>query len=222
MCRFALIKQNKFQKTNLLNKFVDFAERSRTLDGDRQGDGMGISYLDEKENWITKKSLKPIWKERKLLGNIPASRIYLVHARSASFAKQKGDIEFNQPFTSRKYAYVFNGFLSGVKIKEKLPGTIGAQKIWHLMQKYLDSNDPLSALNEVKAYILPHTRELLGMNIGLCDGENIYATCNYNEDRTNQKYYQLHHKSTSDTHIISSDPVTNNMHVLKNGQTIRL
>ena len=39
----------------------------------------------------------------------PETTRMLIHARSASFEKDKDNIDFNQPFLNSEYAFVFNG-----------------------------------------------------------------------------------------------------------------
>src|SRR3989339_1821617 len=99
MCRFLLVKsKNKIKPEKLLTKFSKMVEKSRAYDGDWQGDGWGISWLDKNNNWQVKKSLQPIWKEEVEFNKFPPTKIFCIHARSASFAKHKGIIKYNEPF----------------------------------------------------------------------------------------------------------------------------
>ena len=137
MCRFLLVKfKNKTSPADVLNSFAKMSEQSRTLDGDWQGDGWGVSWKDDKGEWQTTKSLSPIWMDKGVFPEIPPTSMLAVHARSASFPSQKGIIEFNQPFVEGGMAFVINGFLRGVNLKN-INGTIGAQKIWNLLKEEL-------------------------------------------------------------------------------------
>ena len=222
MCRFLLLKQKEARYPNAIDKFISVTQESRTLDGDTQKDGMGITYLDKKNNWVTYKSLNPIWEEIDLISSIPASRFYLVHARSATFSSQVGNIDFNQPYTNKKYAYAFNGHLSGVRIPKKLKGTIGAQKLWNLLNQHLEKYTPEKALKEYTAYVNSHTKQIFGMNVGFSDKENIYACCNFLPNVINPDYYRLCYISTKKFSIISSDKLMTGMKICKHEEQIKL
>ena len=79
----------------------------------------------------------PIWTEIDAIQHLPPTRHLLVHARSASFAHHKGNITYSQPYVCAPYAFVFNGFLKGVRLPRRVPGAIGAEKIWSLVQEQL-------------------------------------------------------------------------------------
>src|SRR3989344_4992469 len=145
MCRFLLVKSKKLIKPQkLLLQFAQMAKKSRALDGDWQGDGWGVAYKNQK--WEIHKSLNPIWQDENTFNKFPKTDLFLVHARSASFPKDRGVIEFNQPFIYKNYAFVFNGLLRGVRLPMKVSGRIGAEKIWFLLKKYLGRYPTAEAL----------------------------------------------------------------------------
>ena len=71
----------------------------------------------------------------------------------SSIPNQKGKIEYNQSYISGDYCFVFNGMLRGIRIKKKVEGEIGAQKIWSLLQKKLRSKKPERALKKLHEFL---------------------------------------------------------------------
>lgn len=219
MCRFLLIKYREPQKPGLLLKeFAKACEKSRTPDGDRQEDGWGICFKDKDASWILRKSIKPIWEETDLLLNMPESHLFILHARSSSFASQKRNIEFNQPFIDKSYAFVFNGYLKGVNFNHSLKGKIGSQKIWNWLRSYLEIMTPEKALFTLFRECQNRARSITALNLGLCDGRNIYGMCYY---ETNPEYYSLHFFETGDFSCLCSEKILpSEGKVLKPGEII--
>jgi predicted glutamine amidotransferase len=175
MCRFLLVKANTpIQPKSMLDKFADMAEKSKAPDGDWQGDGWGVAWIDEAGSWRTYTSLLPVWKDRGSFVQLPETQMFVAHARSASFPQHKGILAFNQPYISGKYAFVFNGLLRGVSLSN-IPGRIGAEKIWYLIQQELKKNNPQEALETVRDLLLKNSKEIIALNIGLSTMENIYS-----------------------------------------------
>jgi len=177
------------------------AHTSKAPDGDRQGDGWGVAWLNEENQWQVKKSLSPVWQETEIFETFPQTSLLVAHARSASFSHHKGVIEFNQPYISENYAFVFNGMLRGVTLSN-FPGKIGAEKIWYLLQRKLAQNDPPAALEKVKQILMHHSREIVALNIGLATTGNMYAL---NYFTRNPEYYILHRWKTEHVEIICSE-----------------
>jgi predicted glutamine amidotransferase len=187
----------------LLARFAEMAQKSKALDGDWQGDGYGVAWLDEQNKWQVKKSLSPIWEEIQNLDNLPETGMFLAHARSASFPQHKGVIEFNQPYILGEYAFVFNGLLKGVSLPN-IPGKIGAEKIWSLLQKELESNDPQEALERTRQLLINSAQEIVALNVGLATKENMYFLNHFTK---HPEYYSLHEWSEDETRIICSEPL---------------
>lgn len=222
MCRFLLIKSDLQIKPNeILKQFAGMVKKSRTLDGDRQDDGWGISWINNNKKWQIFKSIKPIWEDFEAFNNFPPTNMFAVHARSASFVKDKGNIDYNQPFIDQSYSFVFNGFLKGVRLSsEEIPGKIGAQKIWYLLRKFLNETKPLLALKKIKKILIDNSNEVQALNIGLADRENIYALCYYSK---HPNYYQLQYGNTSKLKIVSSEKFGNfNFQSIKKNKVVRL
>lgn len=206
MCRFLLLNaQTPIQPAGLFHAFADMAQHS-TSAGDRvwQGDGWGVSWLDSNQRWQLHKSLQPIWADRTGFATLPASRRLVVHARSASFPQHKAQIDYNQPYQYDQYAFVFNGLLRGVKLPQRVAGTIGAQKIWRLLQHYLVTQPPVEALQQLRQTLLTHSQAIKALNIGLADSNGCYAFCTF---ATNPTYYTLQIHRSAELQMICSEPL---------------
>lgn len=203
MCRFLLYKSNRLTKPEkILRLFANMAKNSQALDGDWQGDGWGISWLDNKNCWQTTKSQNPIWNDMNKFSSIPVNKLFVIHARSASFPQHKDNVNYNQPYVNNNYVFVFNGLLKGVRIKSDKNSEIGAQKIWSLLQNILKTHPPLVALNKLKQILLNNSEKIQALNIGLSDKKNLYSLCYFS---SNPDYYQLHYFSKNNTNIICSE-----------------
>lgn len=206
MCRFALVRselQEKPEKT--LRDFADMAKKSKALDGDWQGDGWGIAWLQDGE-WKEYKSLKPVWEDRDSFASFPKTNMFLVHARSASFPKDKGIIAFNQPYIYKQYAFVFNGLLQGVRLS--VPGRIGAEKIWYLLKKNLDQDSPVVALQKTAELLRCNSRKINALNVGFSDQNKFYSFCYYT---INPEYYNLQYAHLENTEILCSEQIGNHL-----------
>jgi len=205
MCRFLLMKAHTaISPVALLQSFADMAQQSHGADGVWQGDGWGITWLDGEERWQLHKSLAPIWLDRTGFTALPASRLFLVHARSASFPHHKDVIDYNQPYHDEQYAFVFNGLLRGVKLPQRVAGQIGAQKIWRLLQNYLTTQPPVAALTQLHTTLVAHTQEVKALNIGLMDKNGGYTFCSF---ATNPDYYTLQSHRSAKLQMICSEPL---------------
>ena len=210
MCRFMMISSPvPADKSPILEEFARKSQNSRPYDGDWQGDGWGISWLSgtnngDSRNWQSYSSLRPIWEESGRFDQFPPSEIYLVHARSASFPEHKGVSAYNQPFVNRPFSFVFNGLVRGMRSPKPLPGDIGSQKIWGLLQEYLEIMDPPEALRTLQEIVIRSAREVQALNIGLSDGKNLFGLCLYSRY---PEYYSLHVCRRPGLEIISSEPL---------------
>lgn len=205
MCRFLMVKSSTpLPAQGILEKFAFMAENSRTPDGDRQGDGWGAAWLDGRKNWRVCKSARSIWEDLGLVDIIPASPIFLVHARSASFPHHKDAPDFSQPFIRGSYGFVFNGLLQGVSVPFPVPGRIGSQKIWALLSRQLKEHDPVTSLTLVEELLKKNSRRIQALNIGLCDRTHIHASCRYDGGGA---YYQLYFHESAALKMISSEPL---------------
>jgi predicted glutamine amidotransferase len=226
MCRILLIKTSKPEsQTELLEKFASMCEQSKAPDGDWQGDGFGISWLDESQNWQIVKSTEPIWNERAMIEKVPKSKIIVAHARSATFKSQMldGDTSYNQPYTNEDFSFVFNGHLEGVKLSRKIDGKTGAEKIWNLLNEKLVKSNPAKSLGEILAERENDTKKIHAMNIGISDKINIYGLCRYEPNDILPDYHKLRYYSDENIKIICSEPIGDyQFSYLKNSEIIIL
>lgn len=206
MCRFLIARSPApFLPAELMTAFAEMVEASRAPDGDRQKDGWGIGWIDQNRRWQVHKSIHPIWEDGEFFFCIPASRIFLVHARSASFPGQQVNPAYNQPFVMGAYGFVFNGLLQGVSLPVPVSGEIGSQKIWTLLSKKLLRLPPVLSLEETARYLSQHSRRIQALNIGLCDQTNFYMFSRF-EDSTD--YYRLWFHDSLPLKLVCSEPLS--------------
>lgn len=192
MCRFLLFRsENKNKPEKYLTRFAAMCKKSRTPEGDKQEDGWGITWK-ENNSWKLRKSLLPIWEDKKVFSKIPSTDLFMVHARSAGFSNQKGNLNYNQPYLADSLSFVFNGMIRGVRLPVPLDGEIGAQKIFSLLKKETDKNTPEKALLAVLKTLTEHSQKIEGMNIGLVKDDKFYLLCEYyiNKDYFTVRYFQ--------------------------------
>ena len=202
MCRFLMVKSIlAVQPGAVLERFADMAESSRAPDGDWQGDGWGIAWLENNCVWQLKKSLRPIWEDKEEFSRIPAVSRFLVHARSASFAAHKDKLAYNQPFIHNPYAFVFNGLLKGVAFTHPVPGRVGAQKIWSLLIDLIAKLPAEESLPRLKLLLEKNSREIQALNIGLAAPDKFYA---YSCFSAYPEYYRLQFFSSRSLTMLSS------------------
>ena len=184
-----------------------------------QGDGWGVCWLNDCNEWETFKSLSPIWEDLEKFEEFPKSQIFLVHARSSTFEKDKGNIEFNQPFVDKEIAFVFNGEIRGVKGIE-VPGKIGSQKIFNLIKNYLKNYTIENSILKTKEKILKHSKEIRALNLGICDKNNFFVLSLYN---CNKDYYELNYFVNANFSIVSSEKILKfNFQTIGNGDILIL
>ncbi|MFA6304402.1 MAG: hypothetical protein WCV73_02515 [Patescibacteria group bacterium] len=198
MCRFLIINQQ--EPKNIQEYLVPFATSCQQSER-WQGDGWGISWLD-KGVWKTYYSLKPIWEDQKNFSQIPISQLFLIHARGSSFPKDKGNLEYNQPFIKGNLAFVFNGFLNGVKLSQPIEGKVGSQKIFNLL---LSSSGSLAAekLQQATNALLGNSSIVEALNIGLATPQEIIL---FNHFITQGTYHQLYNYHTNNLRLVSLEP----------------
>jgi len=206
MCRFLIVKsKNKINAVDLLSQFALICEKSIAPDGERQKDGFGVAWK-KNGKWNIQKSLSPIWEGSNILSNIPETNLLVIHARGSGFGKDRGNIDFNEPFIDGEICFVFNGIIRGVRIRRKLEGKIGSQKIFSLVKDELINNSLEAALNAVKKIILNNSQKIEGMNIGLIKDGEISVLCQYSD---NKEYYSLQYHQDNNLTMVSSEAFGN-------------
>ncbi|PIY68796.1 hypothetical protein COY90_04050 [Candidatus Roizmanbacteria bacterium CG_4_10_14_0_8_um_filter_39_9] len=177
------------------------AQKSKAFDGDWQEDGWGFAWR-KNNKWLGYRSLKPVWKEKKKFSTFPETAMFAIHARSASFPQHKNNIEYNQPYINDSYSYVFNGLLKGVTLS--LPGEIGAQKIWQLLNVYLKKTNLTQAVYKTTDILKKNSRNIQALNIGIAGKNTISAYCHFT---AHPDYYSLQYSDNSDIKIICSEVI---------------
>ena len=207
MCRFLLLTSDEpLEVREVLEQFAGMCEQSTCLDGDWQGDGWGVAWWQDDAGWSLHRSLEPIWTEAEYGRQLPATRRLVVHARAASFPEHKGELAFAQPYVHGPYAFVFNGLVKGVRPPRgmKIPGAIGAEKIWYLVRQRLEEGlAPREALVWVYAFLERRSRRIQACNMGLSDGRQEVS---HNGNPTGHTHYQLHQALREGVRLICSEP----------------
>lgn len=192
MCRLLYINSNtEFEISEHLIKFSEISKNSKEF----QGHGWGIAYCSD-GGWNHYKNIKPIWEDD--LSQFGKGKRIIVHARSA-YQDKDIVVENNMPFYDDKYVFVFNGELSGVKIKEE--GRIGAEKIFNFIKRF-DNNGMAAALTKGIEIIKKRTTYVRAMNIIIADQNKAYVSSNFNED---PDYFTMFSKKTNDKTIVCSE-----------------
>jgi predicted glutamine amidotransferase len=190
---------------DLLRRFAGMAERSRSEDGDRQGDGWGICLRNENGGWCGYWSLRPVWEEEGMFATFPAARRFVIHARSASFPGHRGKLEFNQPYVADGRAFVFNGLLKGVSAGRPLRGEIGAQKIWSLFGTLNPAGSSRDRMEALMQKLETSAREISALNLGLASAEGLFAYC---RATASGAYYRLQAAETPDLRMVCSEQLS--------------
>ncbi len=205
MCRFLVaLGDAPFAPEPLLESFAAMAQASRSPDGDRQGDGWGVAWLDDAGSWRRHRSLAPIWEESP--GEVcPArTRALAVHARSASFPGDRGDVEHNQPYLLDGRAFVFNGLLAGVSLPGRREGEIGAQRLAALLGAFLKRMPPAGAVARLLRTVEERARRIPALDLAIVGESGIVALSRFDE---HPEYYRLHQARHNGVRIVCSQPL---------------
>ncbi len=193
MCRLLYINsKNNFSISENLQKFSEISKNSKEF----QGHGWGCAYIANGK-WSHYKNVKPIWEDD--FSKFGSTTRLIVHARSA-FKDEGIVVENNMPFYDDKYLFIFNGQLSGVKIKEN--GRIGAEKIFNYIKRF-DKGNIKDALHKGTEIIKKKSDFIRAMNIIITDADAAYVFSHFNED---EEYFTMSAKVSSDMITVCSDP----------------
>lgn len=193
MCRLLYVNaKREFSVSEYLSKFSEISKKSKEF----QGHGWGCAYLHGGE-WHYYKNVNPIWEDD--LSRFGSSTRLIAHARSA-FKDEGIVVENNMPFYDNRYIFIFNGQLSGVKIKEE--GRIGAEKIFNFIKRF-DKGNIKDALEKGTEIIKKKSSFIRAMNIIMTDSKAAYVYSHFNED---EEYFTMHVKLFNGSIVICSDP----------------
>ena len=192
MCRLLYINsQKEFFVADYLIKFAEISKNSKEF----QGHGWGYAYFQDNE-WKYYKNVNPIWECD--FSQFGSSTRLIAHARSA-FKDEGIVVENNMPFYDDKYIFIFNGQLSGVKIKEE--GRIGAEKIFNYIKRF-DKGNIKDALEKGIEIIKKKSSYIRAMNIIMTDSKAVYVSSHFNED---DEYFTMCYKLADSLIVICSE-----------------
>ena len=210
MCRFLVVKSKQpVYLASFLESFSKMSEKSKTPDGDLQADGWGICWQNNK-SWNFYKSIFPIWKSKEKFSRFPKSKLFLIHSRSSTFKKHKDNIAFNQPFVWNNFAYVFNGSISKIRLKQKIMGEVGSQKIFYLIrQKFEELADLKKAIISVFNLIRQNSLRINGLNLSIIYNQKVYSFSFFTKY---PDYYQLWFGKGGGIKVISSEKIKGDLY----------
>ncbi len=206
MCRLLCVKSTQeFEITQHLEQLARISKESKEY----QGHGWGCAWVEDGV-WRYYHHIDPIWEHG--LGDFGKTTLLLAHARSA-FRDEGITIENNMPFHDERYAFIFNGELQGVRIKEQ--GRIGAEKVFNYIKRF-DTGDMLTAMQRAIAVINKKTRYVRAMNLVVADTKNAWIASGFSED---PDYFRMHKYESPGMKIISSQPYAHetNWQTIANG-----
>jgi predicted glutamine amidotransferase len=192
MCRLLVVRSDKFfDPARHLAPFALVAKNSREY----QGHGWGCAWRDG-QTWQIYRDIRPIWEDD--LARFPRTTLLVAHARSA-FEDKDIVVENNMPFSDGERAFIFNGELRGVKIREQ--GRIGAEKLFNFIRRF-DNGDTLGALKKAVEIIRNRTRSIRAMNIIMVKNRGIYLSSYFTGDAD---YFTMRYQEGPEL-VICSEP----------------
>ena len=211
MCRLLWLRaEEPFEVSPHLRKFGALCRNSEEY----QGHGWGCSWISD-GRWQFHHTLSPIWDDD--LNSFGQVRLFLAHARSA-FRDEGIVVENNMPFCRDNEVFIFNGELSGVRIREQ--GRIGAEKIFNYTKRFAH-HGALPGLSKAVDVIEKRTRYIRAMNMILATPERSMLATLYNE---NTDYFQMHRTLVNGLDIVCSEayPLDKAWHPIENRTIMEL
>ena len=194
MCRILCVRSAEpFDMAPHLTAFARIALESREY----QGDGWGCAWIGA-DGWRLYRNISPVWQD----AAAPSERttLLLAHARSA-YRGEGIRVENNMPFFDGERAFIFNGELHGVRIKER--GRIGAEKVFNFIKRFVDG-DMERALERGLDAIRARTRYVRAMNLIVADAaQRVHFATGFSED---PDYFRMHTSEGDGVRILCSAP----------------
>ena len=194
MCRILCVRSDEFfEMEPHLAAFAQLARESPEY----QGDGWGCAWIDA-DGWRVYRNISPVWED----AAAPSGRttLLLAHARSA-YRGEGIRVENNMPFFDGERAFIFNGELHGVRIKER--GRIGAEKVFNFVKRF-DDGDMGRALERGLDAIEKRTRYVRAMNLIVADASRrVHFATRFSE---NPDYFRMHAARRDGVRILCSAP----------------
>ena len=197
MCRILCVRSDEpFDMEPHLAAFAQLARESPEY----QGDGWGCAWIDAdgSDGWRLYRNISPVWED----AAAPAGRATLVLAHARSAYRGEGiRVENNMPFSDGERAFIFNGELHGVRIRER--GRIGAEKVFNFVKRF-DDGDMGRALERGLDAIEKRTRYVRAMNLIVADASRrVHFATRFNED---PDYFRMHAALRDGVRILCSAP----------------
>lgn len=194
MCRIlAVTAAAPFAPSDYLRPFAEVARTSREY----QGHGWGCAWRENGE-WRTYHSISPVWEDD--VGRFATATVLMAHARSA-FRDEGIAVENNMPFVDSRLAFVFNGELRGVRIREA--GRIGAEKLFRFLASR-GAADGADAMRTAVRLVGQRTRYVRAMNLVLGAPGSFVVASSFGED---DEYFTLHARRDADAAAVCSRPL---------------
>lgn len=194
MCRLLCVRGDEpFEVRPHLAAFAKLARASREY----QGDGWGCAWIED-GGWRVHRDVSPVWEDP----DRPDGRttLLLAHARSA-FRGEGIRVENNMPFLDGTRAFIFNGELHGVRIRER--GRIGAEKVFNFIQRF-GGGDMGVALDRGLDAIARRTRYVRAMNVVVADvAGRVHFASRFSED---PDYFQMRVAEMEGARVLCSEP----------------
>jgi len=191
MCRLLFIRSGTpFAIRGHLEKFADISRDSPEF----QGHGWGCAWVRDGE-WRFHHDIRPVWEDD--VDGFGETTLLLAHARSA-FRDEGICVENNMPFFDGRYAFIFNGELQGVRIREE--GRIGAEKIFNYVKRF-ENGDMLESVKRGVGVIEKRTRYVRAMNFIMASLDSSYLATVFGE---NPDYFQLHRRREPGLELVCS------------------
>lgn len=176
-----------------LAAFAELSRKSREY----QGDGWGCAWIEDGA-WRVHRDISPVWED----SGRPDGRttLLLAHARSA-FRGEGIRVENNMPFLDGPRAFIFNGELHGVRIRER--GRIGAEKVFNFIKRFGDGDMGIALERGLDA-ITRRTRYVRAMNVVVAEANGrVHFATRFSED---PDHFQLRAAEVDGARVLCSAP----------------
>ena len=193
MCRLLAVKDDHpFAVRDQLRSFAEIARDSREY----QGHGWGCVW-QQGGAWRLYRNINPIWEDD--VGRFGETHLLLAHARSA-YRNEGLVVDNNMPFLCGRTAFIFNGELHGVRIREA--GRIGAEKLFRFLLK-VSNGDGHQGLRRAIEIVKGRARYIRAMNFVLAEARSFRVYSCFNE---NPEYFTMHVRRAGSRLSICSEP----------------
>lgn len=193
MCRLLLVRSIK--PVSMQAHLEEFARIAKESPED-QSHGWGCTWLEE-GSWQYYHNIKPIWEDS--FKRFQPSSYFLAHARSA-YRNEGIEVSNNMPFGDDERAFIFNGELQGVRVREE--GRIGAEKVFNFIKRF-DQGELGSAIRQGVHHLVRKTRYTRAMNFIIATPEEAWLSTLFNDS---PDYFQMYERDTGNSRIFSSAP----------------